>query len=283
MQRIAMVARPSFSLVKGAFHGVGVIAVFMLVGMAFAATGAFGNQADRTAEIAGQQIFVAFLLAIVASYGFQTGKKVLGGVMLGLVALLLSYQVFFFSRVARDVADATPMTEAEKKNPENPESEEDHPRLCQAALGFSFPSPPDAFGFYDSSQLGPHHEPRLPANVSRWVLSIPGKGERIVVQAIKGIGRTEGGFRAFTTGLKQGLEEDGGASMTGDRLLWTDGRGEFSVSGRFTNGTRLQMRCLSRGPAGSQSPLTICIQTFTGAESDLQEVETGLELAPCHV
>src|SRR3982751_4916890 len=236
MQRIAMVAGPSFSWVKGAFHGLGVIAVFMLVGMGFAATGAFGNQADRTAEIAGQQIFVAFLLAIAASYGFQTEKKVLGGVMLGLVALLLAYQVLFFSRVARDVADVTPMTEAEKKNPEY---EEDHPRLCQAALGFSFPTPHGSFGFYDSNRSDPQ-EPKLPANVSRWVLSRPGTGERIVVQAIKGIGRTEGGFRAFTTGLKQGLEEDGGASMTGDRVLWTDGRGEFNVSGRFTNGTRLQ-------------------------------------------
>lgn len=281
MQRIAMVAaRPSFSLAKGCLHGVAVIAVFMLVGMAFAATGAFGDQSDKAAEIAGQQLFVAFLLAIVASYGFQTGKKVLGGVMLGLVALLLSYQVFFFSRVARNVADATPMTAAEKKYPE---SGEDRPRLCQAALGFSFPNPPGAFGFSDSSRLDPAREPRLPANVSRWVWTSPGKGERIVVQAIKGVGRTEDGFRTFTAGLKQGLEENGVASMTGDRLRWMDGRGEFNVSGRSTNGTRLQTRCLSRGPAGSRSPLTVCIQTFTGAESDLQEVEAGLELAPCSV
>ncbi|MFL6235439.1 MAG: hypothetical protein ACJ76N_20045 [Thermoanaerobaculia bacterium] len=280
MQRIAMVARPSFSLVKGSLHGLAVIAVFMLVGLAFAATGAFGDRSDKTAEIAGQQLVVAFLLAIVASYGFQTGKKVLGGVMLGLVALLLAYQVFFFSRVARDVADATPMTAAEKKYPE---SGEDNPRLCQAALGFSFPHPPGAFAFSDSGRLDPAHEPRLSANVSRWVWTDLGKGERIVVRAIKGVGRTEGGFRAFTAGVKQGLEEDGGASMTGDRWLWTDGRGEFNVSGRFPNGTSLQMRCLSRGPAGSRSPLTVCIQTFTGAESDLQEVETGLELAPCSV
>ena len=278
MQRIAMVARPSVSFVKGVLHGAAVIAVFMLVGMAFAATGAFGDQADKTGETAGKQLVVAFLLALVASYGFQTGKKVLGGVMLGLVALLLGYQIVFFTRVARNVEDATPMTAAERKFPE---SEEDHPRICQPALGFSFPNPPGSFGNY--SGLDPAHEPKLSANVSRWVWTSPGKGERIVVHAIKGIGRTEDGFRSFTAGVKKGLAEDGGASMTGDRLLWTDGHGEFNVSGRFPNGTRLQMRCLSRAPTDLRSPLTVCLQTFTGAESDLQEVEAGLELAPCSV
>src|SRR6478609_4240784 len=78
MQPVAMIARPSFSWKKGLLHGVAVIAIFMFLGMIFAATGAFGDQSEKIGEAVGRQMVIAFLLAVAASYGFQTEKKALG-------------------------------------------------------------------------------------------------------------------------------------------------------------------------------------------------------------
>ncbi len=279
MQSVAMMARPSFSWKKGLLHSVVVIAVFMLLGMIFAGFGAFGNQSDKIGEAAGEQLLLAFALAFAASYGFQTEKKVLGGLMLVLVTLLLAFQAHLFYRayrVARNIADSGPMTSSEK---EYPAREATRPRICQSSLGFSFPDPGDLSD--PASAEDPARKSKPPANISRWMWM--SGGGRIIVQAIKGMGRTEGDFRTFTTGLKEGFEESGGATTADENLVWTDGRGDFTISANFLNGTHLHMRCLSRGPDGDRSPLTVCLQTFTGAEDGLRKVEAGLEVAPCRI
>jgi hypothetical protein len=278
MQPVAMIARPSFSWKKGLLHAVGVLAVFMFLGMIFAATGAFGNQSEKIGEAAGRQMVLAFLLAVAASYGFQTEKKALGLGMAALLMLLLAYQVVLFSRVARNTADSSPMTAAEQ---ENPAREASRPRFCQSTLGFSFPVAGGNFVLSGLEEKSP--KAALPPNVSRWLWTSPVTGQRILVQAIKGIGRTEEDFTDFTRGLKKGLNESGKASLADEHQTWTNGRGEFTITGRFTNGVHLRMRCLSRGPAGDRPPLTVCLQTFTGTEDDLQDVGAGLELAPCGI
>jgi hypothetical protein len=276
MQRVVMIARPSFSLKKGFLHAVAASAVFMLVGMIFAFTGAFGNQIDRVGEAAGQQLALAFLLAFVASYGFQTEKRALGWIMLGLVVLLLAYHINFFVRITHDIADNRPMTAAER---ELPAREGSRPRLCQSALGFSFPASDFAVPYE------PERKPELPANVSQWQWMIPGTGKRILVQATQGVGRTEDGFRAFTAALKERLEYNN-AMLGNGRVLWTDGRGEFSVSGMGPNGWDLRIRCVSHGPAGDRPPLTVCLQIINAGmvindRNDLREVAEGLEAVPC--
>lgn len=275
MQPVVMIARPSFSWKKGFLHSVAVCAVFMLVGGIFAAAGAFGEQIDSVGEAAGQQLALAFLLAFVASYGFQTEKRALGQVMLGLVVLLLIYHVYFFVRTTHNIADSRPMTAAER---ELPAREGSRPRLCQSALGFSFPDP--AGNFYE-----PAPKPLLPANVSQWQWMVPRADERIVVQATKGAGRTEDGFRAFTAELKGGFKYRG--AMLGEgRVVWTNDRGEFTVSGRSPEGDDLAIRCVSLGPAGDRPPLTVCLQIFSlgmrvNNKNDLREVAEGLEAVPC--
>jgi hypothetical protein len=196
--------------------------------------------------------------------------------MLGLVVLLLAYHIHYFVRVTHDIADNRPMTAAER---ELPAREESRPRLCQSALGFSFPDPGGNFGVPDE----PASKPEQPANVSQWQwMSL---GGRILVQATKGVGRTEDGFRAFTAELKERLQY-GNAMLRNDRLLWTDGRGEFTVSSRLPNGTDLRIRCVSHGPAGDRPPLTVCLQIINSGmliddRNDLREVAEGLEAAPC--
>jgi hypothetical protein len=277
MQPVAFAARPSFSWKKGLLHGLAAVAVFLFVGMVFASVGAFGDQSGKIGEAAGRQMVIAFLLAVAASYGFQSGKTLLGLAMTVLVALLLAFQIFLFARIARQHAGASPMTAAEK---EHPARETGRPRLCQSALGFSFPDPGGDFAPAPDLEAR-LQKPGFPANASQWVWTSSGTGERILVQAIKGVGRTEGDFNDFTAGVKNGLTSSGKVSLADERLHWTDGHGEYTVSGSFTNGVHLQMRCLSRGPEGGHPPLAVCLQTFTAGGEALREVEAGLEVAAC--
>jgi hypothetical protein len=278
VQRVVMMARPSFSLVKGFLHGMAATAVFMLLGMIFAAAGAFGNQLERVAETAGKQLPLAFLLAFAASYGFQTEKRALGRVMLGLWVLYLAYHFYFFVRFTHEIADSRPMTAAEG---EAPTREASRPRLCQSALGFSFPEPASGVGVPEK----PEHKVAPPANVSEWQWRELETGKRILVQATKGAGRTEDGFRAFTAELKRRLQYSN-AMLGKDRLLWTDGRGEFTVSVSLPDGSDFKIRCVSHGPAGDRPPLTVCLRIsnpgmLVNDRNDLREVLEGLEAVPC--
>jgi hypothetical protein len=81
--------------------------------------------------------------------------------------------------------------------------------------------------------------------------------------------------------VKEGFVESGKVSLADERLHWTDGHGEYTVSASHVNGVRIRMRCLSRGPAGDRPPLAVCLQTFTGDGEALREVEAGLEVAAC--
>jgi hypothetical protein len=277
MQPAAQFARPSFSWEKGLLHGLAVLVVFLVLGMIFAGAGAFGEESDKVAEAAGRQMALAALLAVAASYGFQTGKALLGLAMTVLVALLLAFQIVLFARIARSQADAGPMKAAEK---EHPAREASRPRLCQTALGFSFPDPGEAFAPSPSLEEKLRTQ-GLPANAGLWMWTSSGTGERILVQAIKGIGWTESSFSSFTAGVKKGLAESGKVSLADERLHWTEGRGEYTVSGSLANGVHIQMRCLSRGQDGNRPPLAVCLQTFTGDGEALREVGAGLEVAAC--
>jgi hypothetical protein len=277
MQPIAFYAKRSFSWKKGILHGLAVIVVFMVLGMIFAATGAFGDDAGKIGEQAGGQMFLASLLAIVASYGFQTEKKGLGAVMLGLVGLLLVYQIVGFIRIARDQADSAPLTAAERQRPAPARSQT---RLCHPALGFSFPDPGPSFGVSEALEER-SGAADTPANLGQWMWENEDTGERILVQVIKGVGRTESSFRDFAAGLKRGFTKNGRASIETESLQWNAGRGEFNLTASAPNGAHVESRCLARGPQGYRPPIAVCVQTIVGTGDPLREIRAGLDVVAC--
>lgn len=277
MQPIALYAKRSFSWKKGILHGLAVIVVFMALGTIFAATGAFGDDAGKVGEQAGGQMVLAFLLAVAASYGFQTEKKGLGTVMLGLVGLLLVRQIFGFIQIARDKADSAPLTVAEKQRPALSGSQS---RFCHPALGFSFPDPGPDFAVSEDLEEK-LRSADTPANLNRWIWENSDTGERILVQVIKGVGRTESSFRDFTAGLKRGFTKNGRVSIQTESLQWNAVRGEFNLTASLANGVYVESRCLSRGPQGYRPPIAVCVQTIAGTGDPLRKIRAGLEVAAC--
>jgi hypothetical protein len=266
-----------FFLGKALLHGLVAMIVFVALGMAFAGAGAFGGDTEKLAEAAGKQSGWAFLLALVASYGYQTGKRLLGNLMLFLVAVLFVFQLYTFVHVAQSRTDVdAPLTAAEKQRPALAGS---GGRLCQPVLALSFPAP--GGGFAASEALERQLDPKLlGVNLAQWVWEDSSTGERLIVQAARGAGRDERTFRAFAAGVKKGIAKNPNASILEEDLRWSEGYGELNLS-YFLGATQLNTRCLGRGPEDEAPSIAACVQTVTSNGKALRQVRTGFSLGPC--
>jgi hypothetical protein len=264
-----------FFLGKALLHGLVAMIVFVGLGMAFAGAGAFGENPEKLAEAAGRQSGWAFLLALVASYGYQTGKRLLGNLMLFLVAGLFVFQLYTFVHVARSRTDVdTPFTAAEGLRPALAGS---GGRLCQPVLALSFPAP--GGGFAPSEALERQLDPKLHGvNLAQWIWEDPNTGERLILQVARGAGRDESTFRNFSAGVKKGIAKN--ATILEEDLRWSEGYGELNLSS-FVGAAQLNTRCLGRGPEDDAPSIAACVQTITSSGKGLQQVRKGLSLGPC--
>lgn len=262
-----------FHVGRGLLHGVLGFLVFLVLAMAFTGTEPFGGSVEKLAEAAGKQAGWAFLLALGASYAFQTSRRTLGGLMLLVIVGLFVFQLYALARIAHARQDDnSPLTLTERQRP----SPSGGPgRLCQPALAFSFPAPDRRFT--PVAEDGNLNDPYL----TEWTWQHPGTGERLLVQAAKGAGRDERSFRAFAAGLKRDLGKDSAVQLGAEDLRWTEESGELTLSATWGDTGRIETRCLSRAAEGEAPPVVVCARTATQSADSLRQVRTGLSLAPC--
>jgi hypothetical protein len=168
------------------------------------------------------------------------------------------------------------MTAAERERPaRDPRS----PRLCQAALGFSFPDPGPPYAPDPAAEE--KIQTKDTSGVSKtWMWKGSGAGA-IIVQAFKGTGGTEASFRDFAANVETGVTEAGRMSPVDKSLRW-DGGGELTLAATsLANGVQVHVRCLSRDREGDRPPLAVCLQTFTRADDPLRAVRAGLSVSAC--
>jgi hypothetical protein len=276
MQPLAQSERPLFSWKKGALHAfaaaaaLGVLTLIAAAGLTPQASYQFGRAIAR-------DLLWTFAFAFVATYGFQTRRKVLGWVMLILTVIVVGADgTILFQTAHRLTADNAPLTAAEKARPARDARQ---PRLCQAALGVSFPDPGKAFA--PATAL----EERLRAQetdpkVAKWVWESSETENHIILRAMRGLG-TEQGFRDFAADFTGSLAKTPGVKMAGESLHWTGERGEYDLTADMENGIHLQSHCLARGRKGDLPPLTACLQTFTGEGDPLRDIRNGLDVRGC--
>lgn len=265
-----------FHLGRGLLHGVLGFAIFTVLAMAFTGTEPFGGSVEKLAEAASKQAVWAFLLGFLASYAFQTSRRILGGLVLLVIVGLFVFQLYALTRIAHARQDDnSPLTLTEREQP----SPGAAGRLCQPALAFSFPAPdrrfaPAAVKAGASSLNDPY--------LTEWIWQPRATGERLLVRATKGAGRDESSFRAFTAGLKRDLGKDSSVLLGAEDFRWTEGSGEFTLSATQGVTGLIETRCLSRMAEGETPPVVVCVQTTILQEPDsLRQVRTGLSLAPC--
>lgn len=278
MQSLAQPERPLFSWKKGALHAFAAAAVLGVLA-SIAAAGLTPQASYQFGRAIARDLLWTFAFAFVASYGFQTRRKVLGWVMLFLTVIVVGADgAILFQTAHRLAADDGPLTEAEKARPARDARQ---PRLCQAALGLSFPDPGKAFAPAAALEERLRSQEPDPQHVAKWAWESSETGEHILLRVNRGLGDTEKGFRDFAADFKNGLANTPGVKVAGESLRWTQGRGEYDLTANMENGVQLQSRCLARGREGDLPPLTACLQTFTGEGDPLRAVRDGLDVRGC--
>lgn len=266
-----------FHVGRGLLHGVLGFAVFMALAMAFTGTEPFGGSLEKLAEAVARQAFWAFLLALGASYAFQTSRRTLGGLLLLVTVGLFVFQLYALTRIAQAQQNAdSPLTLTERSRPGVSSRSS---RLCQPALAFSVPMPPPRFiPAADTGGPGSLNDPYF----AQWIWEDPRTKESLFVQATKTAGRDEASFRTFTGGFKGSLARRNPSIQVGpEDVRWTEQSGEYTTY--FTLGEeRMEVRCLSRKAEDEAPPILVCVQTTVRQGADpLRQVRTGLSLAPC--
>lgn len=284
-----------FSVGKALLHVVAAVVLFIAVGVVFAVA-TQSRDAHALGEAAGKTLLWVVLAAFAASWAFQTGKGLLGILFAGVLLLVLCFQVADFIKINKTRGTGTgasaetaeageeelpfqELTAEEKRRPETIIAN-DRARLCQSALEFSLPQPT---GFSPApaleSQLASGLREYKDVNLGQWAFENGDTGQRIVIQAAKGIGTNESNFRAFTKGLRKGIEKTQGVRVESENVDWTGGRGEYEMSAQV-NGNGVVLHCVSRGGDGGRA-LTVCVTTPSGGGDPLQSQRNGIRLSPC--
>lgn len=278
-----------FSVGKALLHVVLAVVLFIAVGVLFAVV-TQTRDAHALGEAAGKTLLWVVLAAFAASWAFQTEKGLLGLLFTGVILLIVCFQIADFVKINKTQGTGTAgagaadenlpfeeLTAEEKRRPETIITN-DRARLCQPALGFSVPQPT---GFSPApaleTQLASGLKEYKDVNLGQWAFENSDTGLRIVIQAAKGIGKNESNFRAFTKGLRKGVEKTEGVRVDSENVDWTDGRGDYEMSAQV-NGNGIILHCVSRG--GDDS-LTVCVTTPTGGGDPLQSQRNGIRLSPC--
>jgi hypothetical protein len=280
---MAMYRRAEFSWKRGLLHAVVATALFFALGLIvfLAVVGSHGSDLDRqVGQGVGMLGFWVFLFTFVATYSFQTGKKVLGILMLLLLCAVFAGLLNFLLRLPRAHVEAGPLTAGEKIRPFRVVSTS---RWCQPAFGLSFPDPGIDFNADKAvqQQLQLQSE-KLPDEMAQWAWRDTRTGQLLILQTFKGVGGAEGDFRNLVAGIKHGIGRSGNITLSDENLQWMDDHGELTLTAtNDQSGVRLQARCTSRGPDGKSPAKAACVVTTTRAGDPLRGVRAGLTLAPC--
>lgn len=269
-----------FSPVKALLHVVIVLFLLVALGRGLAMIDSVPNP-QRMGDAGIIELACAFALALVASFGLQTGRRFLlfGG--LAGILVLMGLQVHSFLTLALDKKfTPEPLTAEEKRRPET-QIIDDKARLCHDALGFSLPHPG---GFEPQTDLEDELNARFSKenpNLGQWAYANPETGEAVLILVAKGVGQTEESFRGFARGMRGTWDQDPDIDVRDENLSWSGGQGEYNVSTSIKDKGQMDMRCLSRTGPDAASSLVVCAETVTGGGDPLGSLRKGLRLTSC--
>ncbi len=266
---------------KALLHAVVVVFLFAVVGRAFTLIDAFPNP-DRVGEAGTVALCTAFVVAVAASAGLQSGRTwlLIGGLVVLLALLGLQVHAFLTLVLTKSFTPA-PLTAEDRKRPET-RIVDDKARLCQNSLGFYLPHPD---GFQPLTTLEDKLNGKFAKqnpNLGQWAYANYETRDELLLLVAKDVGKTEGSFRAFARGIKGVAAKDPEITLGDEDFKWADGAGEYTLAAS-TSSVQMDMRCLSRAGGGLASTLVVCAETVTGGEDDdaLKRVREGLRLLPC--
>jgi hypothetical protein len=271
---------PVFSPVKALLHVMVVLFLLVALGRVLAMVDSVPNP-QRVGDAGIAELAGAFALALVASFGLQTGRRFLlfGG--LAGILVLVGIQVHSFLTLALDKKfTPEPLTAEEKRRPEMLIID-DKARLCHDSLGFSLPHPS---GFEPQTALEDELNAKFAKenpNLGQWAYVSSETGEAVLILVAKGVGQTEESFRGFAKGIRSTWDQDSEIEVHDEDLSWSGGRGEYNVSTSVKDKAQMDMRCLSRTGADEASALVVCTETVAGDGDPLSGVRKGLRLTSC--
>jgi hypothetical protein len=268
-----------FSPAKALLHVMIVLFLLVALGRVFARIDAFPNP-GHAGDAGVAELLWGFGLALVASFGLQTGRRLLlfGG-LAGLL-VLVGLQVHAFLTLALDKKfTPEPLTAEEKRRPEMLIID-DRARLCHDALGFSLPHPS---GFEPQTALEDELNAKFSKenpNLGQWAYVNSETGEAVLILVAKGVGKTEESFRGFAKGMRGSWDQNPEISINDEGFSWSEGQGEYNVSTSIKE-AQMDLRCLSRAGAEEASSMVVCAETVAGDRSSLSGVRKGLRLSSC--
>jgi hypothetical protein len=271
---------PVFSPVKALLHVMVVLFLLVALGRGLAMIDSVPNP-QKAGDAGMAELAGAFALALVASFGLQTGRRFLlfGG--LAGILVLVGLQVHAFLTVALDKKfTPEPLTAEEKRRPEM-QIIDDKARLCHDALGFSLPHPS---GFEPQTALEDELNAKFAKeypNLGQWAYANTETGEAVLILVAKGVGQTEESFRGFARGMRNTWDQNPEIDVQKEDLSWSGGQGEYSVSTSIKDKGQMDMRCLSRTGPDEASALVVCAETVTGDGDPLGSLRRGLRLTSC--
>jgi hypothetical protein len=271
--------RPAFSPAKALLHVIIVLFLLVALGRVFARIDAFPNP-ERVGDAGVVELLWAFALALVASFGLQTGRRFLlfGG--LAGILVLVGLQVHAFLTLALDKKfTPEPLTAEEKRRPEMLIID-DKARLCHDALGFSLPHPS---GFEPQTALEDELNAQFSKenpNIGQWAYADPETGEAVLILVAKGVGQTEESFRGFAKGMRSSWDQNPEIEIRDEDFSWSGGQGEYNVSTSIKD-ARMALRCLSRTGADEAGSLVVCAETVAQEGDPLSGTRKGLRLTSC--
>jgi hypothetical protein len=115
--------------------------------------------------------------------------------------------------------------------------------------------------------------------MEQWVWERKGTSDRLLVQAVKGVG-DETSFRDFAAGLKKTIAANPSFAVKAENIRRAGGRGQIDYSAGFKNAVQIEMHCPTRESAGDLRPLAVCVQTVVREGDPLRDIRDGLTLTP---
>lgn len=249
------------SLLQAALLGVGI-------GVATASVIPYSRAIEQAWGLA-----LIVLFALAKAVVIRAKARRLNPLEVGIFASVIALALGFFIFISWEAA---PFSSAELRELARRSS-----RICNPAIGFSFPDP--------GPQLVANSEAQVRMSPTRkydgvrgrhsWVFSASREvGSSLVVEVVKGSDATQTSLQTFAHGLRRFLIEQGGV-VEDQSFLWVDGRYAYSLAINVPGRGRLSVRCLSSG--NRWKPIIVCLQATGVTRESLQTVVEGLALGGC--
>jgi hypothetical protein len=228
------------------------------------------QDATKAGEVTARIVRWVFPLVLLASYCYQTSKRIPLVLVSVLIATLVALSPALVARAkwqgTISMEDRQPLRRAEGA-------------YCHDGLGFSLPDPGEKFEIDPSTQEEVNAILSKEEGLFAWVLGNSDTGERIVVHLAKGVPGRDQAVREFIEAMKNRLSENLGVSPDVDQLRLVGEHWTYDFGATLSNGVKADLHCLWNSP--DQAPAVVCVQTGTLNASGFADVRERLAWKQC--